>query len=82
MEMGRRAVRFLTRHHDLNDEWESQIQDTLISNPHYGSRIVHMKGRLFCSRRWRTGRYRILCDIIEDDRIVRVFDVDTRGDIY
>jgi len=51
-------------------------------NPYAGPRITHLKGRLHCRRRWREGDYRLLYDIIEDDRVVEIFDADNRGQIY
>ena len=82
VDVGNRARRFLRRHPELNGQWENQIRADLIASPLHGAQTAHLKGRLFCNRRWRAGTYRILYEVVEDDRLIRVFDVDTRGDIY
>lgn len=82
IEVGNRARRFLRRHRELNLEWESRIRDELAASPLRGPQIAHLKGPLHCNRRWRAGNYRILYEVIEDDRLIRVFDADIRGDIY
>ena len=82
IEVGNRARRFLRRHHELRAEWEGQIRDQLAASPLSGPKITHLKGRFHCNRRWRESGYRILYEVVEDDRLIRVFDADTRGDIY
>ena len=82
VEVGNRARHFMRRHPELILAWESQIRDKLAVSPLHGSQITHLKGKLHCNRRWRAGSYRILYEVIEDDRLIRVFDADTRGDIY
>ena len=76
-----RAARFINRHPDLKDRIDG-IRQHLALNPHAGPRITHLKGRFHCCRRWRESDYRILYDIIEDDRMVTIFDADNRGQIY
>ena len=82
VEVGNRARRFLRRHHAMSLAWESQIRDELAANPLRGPQITHLRGRLHCNRRWRAGNYRILYEVVAADRLIRVFDADTRGDIY
>ena len=76
-----RAARFINRHPDLEARINA-IRQYLSVNPYAGPRITHLKGRLHCSRRWREGDYRLLYDIIEDDRVVEVYEADNRGQIY
>ncbi len=76
-----RAARFIDRRPDLEARINAMRQ-YLSVNPYAGPRITHLKGRFHCSRRWREGDYRILHDIIEDDRVVEVYDADNRGQIY
>lgn len=76
-----RAARFINRHPDLEARI-NVIRQYLSVNPYAGPRITHLKGRLHCSRRWREGHYRLLYDIIEDDRVVEVYEADNRGQIY
>lgn len=76
-----RAARFIDRHPDLEARINA-IRQYLSVNPYAGPRITHLKGRLHCSRRRREGDHRILYDIIEDDRVVEIFDADNRGQIY
>ena len=76
-----RAARFIDRHPDLEARINAMRQ-YLSVNPYAGPRITHLKGRLHCSRRWREGDYRILYDIIEDDRVVEVYEADNRGQTY
>ena len=76
-----RAARFINRHPGLEARVNGVLQ-YLSMNPYAGSRIIHLKGRFHCRRRWREGDYRILCDIIEDYRVVEIFDADNRGRIY
>ena len=76
-----RAARFINRHPDLEVRVNGILQ-YLSVNPSAGPRITHLKGWLYCSRRWREGDYRTLHDIIEDDRVVEVYDADNRGQIY
>ncbi len=82
IEVGRRAERFFNRHRELAAEWESLIRPTLCTTPYRSVRISHLKGQYYCSRRWRTGNYRILYDVVEEEMVVRVFDADNRGDVY
>ena len=76
-----RAARFIDRHPDLETRI-NVMRQYLSVNPYAGPRITHLKGRLHCSRRWREGDYRLLYDIIEDDRVVEVYEADNRGQIY
>ena len=76
-----RAAKFINRHPGLEARVNGVLQ-YLSVNPYSGPWITHLKGRLHCSRRWREGDYRILYDIIEDDRVVEVYDADNRGQIY
>ena len=76
-----RAARFIDRRPDLEVRVNGILQ-YLSVNPYAGPRITHLKGRFHCRRRWREGDYRILYDIIKDDRVVEVFDADNRGQIY
>ncbi len=82
LEVGNRARRFLRNHQELNVQWESGIREAIAADPLNLARSAHLKGRFHCSRRWRTGSYRILYEVVEDDRLIRVFDADVRGDIY
>ena len=82
VNIGNRARKFIRRHPDLKAQWDNEILQSLVARPLLGPRITHMKGNLHCSRRWKTGTFRILYDVYNDDRFVDVFDADIRGDIY
>ena len=77
----KQVEKFLRKHPDLREKW-SDIEKTLVYRPLVGPQITHLKGELFCSRRWRVDPYRVLYDVDEDGHVVFVFRADTRGDIY
>ena len=82
VNVGNRARKFIRRRQDLQAQWEEEILQELERRPLEGPRIAHLKGQYHCSRRWRTGTYRILYDVYSAERAVDVFDADVRGDSY
>ena len=77
----RSVLRYFRRHSNLSDNWE-YISQALSISPKRGGNISHLKGRLHCNYRWRQGRYRLLYEVIDERRLVHVFDANTRGDVY
>jgi mRNA interferase RelE/StbE len=51
-------------------------------NPFHGPRIKQLTGELSHLYRYRVGELRILYEIHEDLRVVRVKAIGSRGDIY
>ena len=81
VETHRTVDRFLRRHAELNNRWES-IRDSLETSPKRGGKIVHMKGVFQCNHRWMEGRYRFVYEVRDDQNLVYVFYANTRGDAY
>lgn len=73
--------RFLRNHHDLASSWDS-IRHRISMSPRRGGSINHLKGAWHCSYRWRQGTYRLLYEVIDDENLVHVYHVNTRGDVY
>ena len=76
-----RARRFLKKNSELHESFRA-IEQHLAQSPYTGTRINHLKGRYNCSRRWREGTYRILYAIYAEERVVSIFDVGHRQNIY
>ena len=57
----------------------SKIIDSLAINPYFGKKL---RGELEGSRRVRVGDFRIIYDILEDERVVLVHAIGSRGDVY
>ncbi len=51
-------------------------------NPYRGPNIKKLKGKLSNLYRYRIGGFRILYEIIEDIKTVRVKTIKTRGKVY
>ena len=51
-------------------------------NPYRGPNIIKLKGKLSNLYRYRIGGFRILYEIIEDIKTVRVKTIKTRGKVY
>lgn len=84
VQRAKKVDKYLGRHTDLRRQWP-QVQSALSDNPYarQGSDvIVHLRGDLLCNYRWRQGDYRFLYEVHNDARVVWVFDVDSRGQVY
>ena len=77
----RNVRRFFRRHDDLDDDWK-HIRYALSISPKRGVNISHLKGRYHCNYRWRQGRYRLVYEVMDEARLVHVYDANTRGDAY
>lgn len=51
-------------------------------NPYRGPNIKKLKGKLSNLYRYRIGGFRILYEIIEDMKTVRVKTIESRGEVY
>jgi len=56
--------------------------ETLRANPFWGKDILKLRGNLAGRYRLRVGEYRIVYRIIEEQRLVIVEAIGTRGEVY
>jgi len=56
--------------------------ETLRTNPFYGKDICKLSGKLEGLYRLRVGGYRVIYRILEEQRLVIVEAVGTRGEVY
>ena len=56
--------------------------ETLRTNPFYGKDICKLSGKLEGLYRLRVGEYRVIYRILEEQRLVIVEAVGTRGEVY
>ncbi|MEJ7615007.1 MAG: type II toxin-antitoxin system RelE/ParE family toxin [Candidatus Fervidibacter sacchari] len=56
--------------------------ETLRTNPFYGKDICKLSGKLEGLYRLRIGEYRVIYRILEEQRLVIVEAVGTRGEVY
>ena len=54
----------------------------LQNNPFQGTQIKRLSGKLSYLYRYRVGKLRILYEVHEDIKVVRVKAIESRGDIY
>lgn len=75
--------KFLARHGDLLERWP-RIKATLEENPYpRGTQVVtHLKLQWHCSYKYKAPPYRFLFDIYPEKRVVYIFEVNGRGQVY
>ena len=56
--------------------------DVLLKNPRYHAHIKKLEGKLQDMYRYRLGNLRILYEIHEDMKTIRIKAIDVRGSIY
>ena len=56
--------------------------DAISENPFYGVHIKKLEGQLSCMYRYRIGDMRILYEIHNDIKIVRIKAIEPRGGVY
>ncbi len=82
IELHRTVEKFLRRHRDLADKLEA-IKARIALSPYSGGPIVHMKdGKWYCSRRWSDSKYRLIYEVSDDERLVHIYHVNNRGQVY
>ncbi len=56
--------------------------DTILENPHYNVHIKKLEGELKRMYRYRLGNLRILYEVHEDIKTIRIKAIETRGSVY
>ena len=75
--------KFLKRHGDLAARFEG-IKNRIALSPYTGADIVHMKKKSWlCSRRWTVqDKYRLIYEVIDNERLVHIYHAGSRGQVY
>ena len=51
-------------------------------NPRRGTHVSRLKGKLEGKYRYRVGDFRIIYEVHDEERVIRIAAIDSRGDVY
>ena len=80
----RKAQRYYKRQRkDVKNRLNEAIEDLRTrENPRSGTHVGKLKGKLEGKYRYRVGNLRIIYEVHDEGRIIRIATIDGRGDVY
>ena len=62
-------------------KWRA-IEGLIAASPKQGGKIIHLKAQWLCNYRWSESNHRILYEVDDAERRVRIFKADHRSSVY